>query len=246
MVGGLFFSKFDPKMKKELTNELVEDVLQWDILSWSKALNLWNAYITKHEGGKALELGANKGGLSLWLAKKGYNVVCTDLENVEQNSKELHEKYEASDKITYLDVDATNIPFEAHFDLIVFKSILGGIGRNENTELQQETFDQIYKALKPGGILLFAENLSATGLHRFARKKFTTWGKSWYYPTYDEMLNYLDKFEIKKIHTNGFLATFGRSEKQRKNLAKLDRALFDPLLSKRSHYIVYGIAQKIS
>lgn len=72
--------------------------------------------------------------------------------------------------ITYQDIDATQIPYENEFDIIVFKSIIGGIGRNDNKEIQQLVFNQIYKALKPGGQLLFAENLSASPLHRFFSK----------------------------------------------------------------------------
>ena len=37
-----------------------------------------------------------------------------------------------SSLIIYQDIDATNIPYENYFDIIVFKSIIGGIGRNNN------------------------------------------------------------------------------------------------------------------
>jgi SAM-dependent methyltransferase len=53
--------------------------------------------------------------------------------------------------IVYQNIDAANIPFKNCFDIIVFKSILGGIGRNDNIEIQQKVFDEIYESLKPGG-----------------------------------------------------------------------------------------------
>lgn len=227
-----------------MEKKLAEDILQWDVKSWSKALDYWEQNSDWTSVHHALELGGQKGGLSLWLALKGIEVVCSDLEHVEVNARPLHEKYGVTSKIQYQNIDATQIPYENHFDVIVFKSIIGGIGRNDNKAIQQQVFDQIHKALKPGGKLLFAENLIASPLHRTLRKKFVNWGGSWRYITVNEMDEFLRNFSTFERKTTGFLGTFGRSESQRKLLSTVDNWIFNHLCPNNYHYIVYGIAEK--
>src|SRR5690606_26588047 len=132
-----------------------------------------------------------EGGLSLWMALKGKTVVCSDLEDVESTAEPLHTRYKVNNLITYQDIDATNIPYENHFDVIAFKSIIGGIGRNNNPEIQAKVFTEIHKALKPGGKLLFAENLVASPFHQRLRKKFIRCGNSWKYVSLDEVNGFL-------------------------------------------------------
>ena len=78
---------------------------------------------------------------------------------------------------------------------IVFKTIIGGIGSNDNYEIQQKVFKEIYKALKPGGKLLFAENLVASKFHQQLRKKFVNWGNSWRYVSIKEMETFLSRMQ---------------------------------------------------
>ena len=145
-----------------MTNELTKDIIQWDIKSWSKALAYWDCNIDWKNIQNGLELGGRQGGLSLWLALKGIDIICSDLRDVKNTAEKVHLQYNVSSHIKYHDIDATNIPYENYFDIIVFKSIIGGIGRNNNYEIQQRVFKEIYKALKPRGKLLFAENLIAS------------------------------------------------------------------------------------
>ncbi len=154
---------------KIMTKELTKDIIQWDIKSWSKALGYWDSNIDWSKVQNGLELGGRQGGLSLWLALKGKQTICSDLKDT---AEPLHLRYNVTSLIEYQDIDATNIPYENHFDIKVFKSIIGGIGRNYNYEIQQKVFKEIYKALKPGGKLLFAENLIASSVHQKLRKKF--------------------------------------------------------------------------
>jgi SAM-dependent methyltransferase len=227
-------------MKKELEN----DILQWDIYSWKKALNYWELNIDWGTVKNALELGGHKGGLSLWLANKRIHTVCSDYENVKLAAEPLHKKYNVLDLITYQDIDATDIPYENHFDIIVFKSIVGGIGRDNNLEKQQKVFNEIHKALKPGGKLLFAENLIASPMHQALRKKFVNWGDSWRYISLPEMYEFLKPYKKYQIRTNGVMATFGRSEKQRTLLSVADRTFLNHISPKKWKYICYGIATK--
>jgi len=227
-----------------MNKEFVKDLLQWDVKSWSKALSYWERKVAWDEIHKGLELGGREGGLSLWLALKGKSVVCSDLNEAEKHACPLHERYEVRALVKYEDIDATNIPYENYFDVIVFKSIIGGIGRNENYELQQKVFMEVYKALKPGGKLLFAENLLASALHRQLRKRFVNWGNSWRYVSVQEIKDFLKDFPSYEIKTTGVLAAFRRNERQRNLLASLDSLALNKICPKNWRYIGYGIAEK--
>lgn len=127
-------------------------------------------------GASALEVGAREGGLSLYLAQKGFHVVCSDVENPQAMAKGRHENHGVQHLVSYASADATRLPFDdCRFDVVAFKSILGTIGRNGQIEQQAKAISEIHRVLKPGGILLFAENLAGTALHRFFRK-MTKWG----------------------------------------------------------------------
>ncbi len=226
------------------TTENIEDIIQWDVKNWSKALFHWDKSVNWSNVKHSLELGGRQGGVSLWLAQKGKQVICSDLDGVQVTAQPLHQKHKVTEYITYQDIDACNIPYENHFDIIVFKSIIGGVGSNDNHEKQKEVFKQIHKALKPGGKLLYAENLIASPLHQQMRKRFISWGNRWRYVSVSEMHDFLKDFNSYDLNTTGVLATFGRSEKQRKLLAQVDQWVFNHLCPKNWRYISYGVAEK--
>ncbi len=219
--------------------QTTKDIIKWDIKSWSKALRFWETNTRWNTVENGLELGSNEGGLSLWLAQKKIHVVCSDYKDVQSNAEPLHRAYEVSDWVSYQDIDATNIPYENHFDVIVFKSIIGGIGRDNRIDIQQQVIDEIYTALKPGGQLLFAENLVGSRFHQWMRKRFVNWGSSWRYVTQKEMRQFLSRFSSVKMETTGVLATFGRNEKQRNALATIDQLVLNKISPSNWKYIVY-------
>jgi SAM-dependent methyltransferase len=227
-----------------MDRKIIKDIIQWDIETWSNIINYWEKHVDFSNHQKALELGGHQGGLSLWLALNGLQVICSDLKDVKTTASVLHQKHKVNHLIVYQDIDATQIPYENHFDIIVFKSILGGIGRQNNIGAQQQTFDEIYKALKPGGKLLFAENLIASGFHRLLRKQFVKWGDTWRYVSIHEMELFLKDFQNIEYQTTGFLATFGRTETQRSILARLDKLIMNPISPKKWNYLIYGVATK--
>jgi len=227
-----------------MDKQLLRDIVVWDVRNWSQAIELWERAVDWSGVETCLEIGGNQGGLSLWLANMGKRVICSDLKDVRKTAAPLHHVYHLDKLVEYQDIDATNIPYENHFDVVAFKSVLGGIGRNDDKAIQQTVVDQIHKALKPGGKLLFAENLVASPLHRFVRKRFVKWGRQWRYITLDEMNEFLRNFSATQMHTTGVLGTFGRSERQRQLCGALDQRLLNYLTPKRWRYIVYGIAEK--
>lgn len=227
-----------------MTENILNDIIDWDIVNWSKAIEYWSDNIDiKNKNFNCLELGGNKGGLSLWLGINGNNVICSDLELPKKNALELHKKYDCQNKISYQSIDATKIPFENHFDIIAFKSILGGISRNNNNQLKKKTIDEIYKALKPNGKLLFAENIESSFIHKILRKKFVTWGNEWNYLKTNEISEIFSLYRTVNYVTVGFWGAFGRNEKQRSILGKFDR-LFEKIVPKNKRYILIGIAEK--
>jgi SAM-dependent methyltransferase len=102
-------------------------------------------------------------------------------------------------------IDGKAIPFENHFDIVLFKSILGGIGRNGDTESRRKVISEIHKSLKPGGKLLFAENLGASRAHKFLRKRLTSWGSYWNYLEMEEVGELFNQYDSLIYDTAGFL-----------------------------------------
>jgi SAM-dependent methyltransferase len=224
---------------------LIRDIIEWDVETWSAALRFWESAVDWRGAPKmCLEVGAGNGGLSLWLALKGHRVVCSDLTSPANRAARLHAKYGVSALIEYAAIDATDIPDRARFDIAAFKSILGGIGRNNDRARQQRAIDEMFDALKPGGMLLFAENLRASPAHRFFREKFVGWGKSWRYVTLAEMREFLRQFTTVQMRATGVIGVLGRTERERNLLARVDTWVLNRLCPDECKYLVYGVAVK--
>ncbi len=223
--------------------------VEWDIINWSKALSFWIQHTSKRISDcRVLEVGSRHGGLSLWLATQGAEVVCTDLFGPSEEAKLLHQKSETKGNIVYASANALDLQYENEFDIVVFKSVLGGIGEDvglsNGAENQHLAIKNMHSALKPNGELFFAENLSASPLHRFLRKRTVPWAQSWNYPQLSELETYMAGFSSAKFDTVGFLGALGRSERQRKLLGRIDSILFDGFLPSQWHYIAFGVARK--
>jgi ubiquinone/menaquinone biosynthesis C-methylase UbiE len=169
-------------------------------------------------------------------------VVCSDLDEPTLNAKQLHAKYDVTQNITYADVNCLNIPYQDNtFDIVAFKSVMGGIGHHGNKESVQQAIKEMHRVLKPGGILLFAENTEGSCVHKFLRKNFVRWGKSWFYlsiPCMKELLStYFPDFHI---YSYGF---WGCMLKDNVIVNILDKISCKTKLSE-NHYMCYGYAVK--
>jgi SAM-dependent methyltransferase len=217
------------------------DIFQWEVRSWSRALPLWEKHIPAERPLKALGIGEREGGLSLWLANKGIDVVCTDLGPLPQATYELHRRYGVSDRITYAQADATALAFaDETFDLVFFKSVIGALGTKEK---QLKAINEMHRVLRPGGKLLFAENLHGSRLHRWLRKRYVPWNSYWRYLDPIDDLDLSAPFKKLEDDTTGLIANFGRSEAQRDLLARIDAVLL-PLVPKRQRTIWFGVGVK--
>lgn len=224
-----------------MESNLRKDIIGWDIENWSRALPFWERFGALNKtSNECLEIGAYGGGLSLWLALNKNRVTCSNLNKPDVDTQMVHKKYNCHSAIQYEAIDATAIPYADHFDYIVFKSILGGIN-GEEPQVKVKVINEIYKSLKPGGKLLFAENLDASIFHQILRKWFGT--KNWHYLKLRDVETIFSSFTKVTYTTVGFFGCMGRNEYQRIILGKLDR-LVDSIIPSTSRYIIIGVATK--
>lgn len=216
---------------------------QWEVRSWSRAYPLWHRTLAALPKDRrlALALGERDGGLSLMLADHGFYTVCSDLHGPTERAKALHLTYGWEDAITYESIDATAIlKPDASFDVVVFKSMIGALGSKEKQAL---AIREMHRVLKPGGVLLFAENLRGTAFHRFLRRHFVPWNSFWRYPDILRDRDLFAPFARMVDGSTGLLASLGRSEMQRDLLGRVD-AIIAPLVPVSWRTIWYGVAFK--
>jgi|688.fasta_scaffold17142_7 SAM-dependent methyltransferase len=221
----------------------LELYFQWEVRTWSRAYPLWHSTLAAipRENQQALALGERDGGLSLMLAEHGFVTVCSDLHGPTDRAKEMHKSFGWDEWMTYESIDALAIPWpDASFDVVVFKSLIGALSTREK---QAQALREMHRVLKPGGVLLFAENLTGTALHRWLRKRFVAWDSYWRYLRLPEEMDLFAPFGKVDLHTTGLLANLGRSETQRDLLARLD-ALLMPLVPVSCRTVVFGVATK--
>ncbi|HPF89310.1 MAG TPA: class I SAM-dependent methyltransferase [Flavobacteriales bacterium] len=219
----------------------LHDVIQWEVRSWSRVLPLWERHLPAQRPARFLGIGEREGGLSLWFASLGHDVLCTDLRPFPPATRALHERNGLAERIRYDQADATALPYpEGSFDGVFFKSVIGALGSKER---QQQAIAEMHRVLKPGGVLYFAENLHGTWLHQWLRKRFVSWNVYWRYLDVEADSDLFSPFTRLEGRTTGLLANLGRSEGQRDMLARVDPALVR-VLPRSMHAIWYGVAIK--
>jgi len=222
----------------------MEDIVGWDVGTWSRAVRFWDAQLGRDgESLDCLEMGAGPGGPSLWLASRGHRVVCSNLMNTGAMARPLHERRGVTSLIAYEDIDAASIPYTSRFDVIVFKSVLGGIGSNFASSKQ--AIDGMRAALKPGGRVFFAENLRGGILHRIVRALANRHrNAAWRFMTVGQYREMFRAFSSLSVDSTGVVAVFGLTERHRRALATIDDAVFNRVMPRSGRYMIYGVATK--
>ncbi len=222
----------------------------WDRANWGRALDFWSSHCSLI-GKKVLEIGCgcNNGGLSLWAAFLGAEkILCTDYSFPREITISIHKQWGYSSIIDYAAIDALRNPFLGEFDVVIFKSMLGGIVRKGDLSIAGNVLAGIAKALKVGGMVLFAENLTGCFLHSVLRSRFGAGKNGWrYFNDYEllTLLKNIDKLELVDSINLGFLGCFGRTEKQRILLGKFDKLFMERLIPSRYRYIQCVVAKKV-
>ncbi len=234
------------KRQADKSEKLINDIVEWDVKNWWRAIEYWEetCQFDDMKGKKVLDIGGRGGGLSLYWALKGAEVICSDVSGDSFEAAQLlHERYGVGNKIKYEVIDATKIPYQNVFDIICFKSVLGGIGYDDNFDRQKQALENIYAALNENGKLCFCENLIASPIHQYARKKFTGWGSRWRYLTTAEIKELTKEFQTIQFRTFGFWGVFGRTKWLSNILGALDRYT-DRLVNEEHRYIISCVCNK--
>lgn len=216
---------------------------EWDQRTWSRALRLWSPALARLEAGatgplRCLEVGGRRGGLSQWLADRGHSVVLTDIDAEDP-------QIDGEQRVAPLDVTNLDGFDERGFDVIVIKSVLGSIASLGGAGAVGAAQQNLVRLVRPGGVVLFAENLRATPAHALLRRLLVPWSSRWHYFTYDELFELMGRgCEVQMGHA-GIVGLLGRSERQRHWLARVD-TMVERVLPGEWHYLGYGCATRES
>lgn len=238
-------------MKKNHKHTLpVKNIIGWDIENWAEIINVWQPILDSFpQGSKALAIGERNGGLSLWLAMIGFDVLCTDVTDISKDASVLHAKYKLKGEITYTTLDIVNgAPLQQEFDIIIAKSLLGGL-KTERSDAstrgefaRRKAVKNINTMLKPKGFFLAAENMQGSILLQLARKAAKK-KQGWDYLKYKELPTLFSDFGTIQIKTFGILPTFFPWQPVNRVCYKLNKHLLNELPDDQK-YIAVITAQK--
>lgn len=219
------------------------DILNWDVRTWSEILPCWDNQLKNFDKSNAIciEIGAREGGMSLWMALNGFQITCSDYIYDSDEAQKLHKKYRVERNVFYKKVDVLNWQEKAKYDIVIIKSVLGAL---ETEERIKTAIENIYNNLKDGGIVLYAENSSASSLHRLFRLKFTDWGRKWYYFDESSLKFFFKSFQILKFKFNGVSVVFANRLGMSKPFYKFDKYILNKIVPNTMKYMIYGYAKK--
>jgi SAM-dependent methyltransferase len=199
-----------------LSSRLLKDIIEWDVQTWSRCLELWKPIVHSMDPGvsRVLTVGERNGGLSLWFALEGFRVTCSDFRGPTRQARSLHERHGVASSITYADVNIFSSPYpDSCFDIVAAKSVIGGL-RLVRKDPATRTLGnlslavaEIHRILKPGGYFLGAENLVGSWLHQRVRSWIQHSNIQWRHLNCAEIDLLFCKFEAVEQMPYGFLGS---------------------------------------
>jgi SAM-dependent methyltransferase len=228
----------------------IQDIIEWDVLNWSQLIPTWTPVIEKLDrGSKILAIGERNGGLSIWLALKGFDVICTDRTGPEPQAATLHRKHGVADKIQYDTLDIVDCNWQpGQFDLIIAKSVIGGLKSDpkdrstRNFQVQQQAVNNIHGLLKPGGYFLSAENMQGSLLLRQLRK-IQKKDRGWRHFRWEEMAPLYHCFAQVESKAFGVIPTLFSNPVANKAVFIINKYCLQ-ILPPATKYITFTIARK--
>lgn len=191
-----------------------KDVIEWDVLNWSRLVAYWQPVIEKlPRNARVLAIGERRGGLSLWLASLGFSVECTDIADHFHEARTLHHKHGLEKQISYRLLDIVNeCPGAETYDIIIAKSVLGGLKMDRSDAAtrtktaQIQAIENIQRSLKPGGYFFSAENMEGGRLVQLMRS-LSGKTRGWQHLAYKDLTTLFSPFRIVETKTFGILPT---------------------------------------
>lgn len=238
-------------MTAELTKQLpIDEIIEWDVLNWSQLIKYWQPVLEDlPRSSKILAVGERNGGLSLWLALLGFDVVCTDLKETTEQAIQLHKKYNVAHKIQYRTLDLVNVEEQPEqYDVVIAKSVIGGLkaikskSATRSFAVQKNAVQSIHRLLKPGGYFFSAENLQGGVLVRKAREMRKK-DKGWRHLSFEELHELYAAYTLVQTKTFGILPTFFSRRLYNNVMYFINRYLLF-FMPRSSRYIAFTMAQK--
>jgi SAM-dependent methyltransferase len=100
---------------------------------------------------RILDIGCGTGWTSIFLAKRGYDVVGIDISRDMIKYAKIKKEEERINNLQFLVEDYENILFNNEFDCVIFFDSL------HHAEDEKKAIEKAYQSLKPGGICIFSE-----------------------------------------------------------------------------------------
>jgi len=230
----------------------IDEIIEWDVENWGQLIRLWTPLLdTLPKGSKVLAIGERNGGLSTWLAMKGFEVCCTDRVYPTELAKANHAKHGLEGRITYaqFDVVHSDEAFYNRFDIVIAKSVIGGLKRvysdkrTRDFSVQQQAVQIIYKCLKPGGYFFSAENLQGGYLGRLLRR-FTGKDIGWLHLNWKELPELFSGWELVQLKAFGVVPGILFGNPVLKRLVCMANRYLLVFLPASAKYIGFIVARK--
>jgi SAM-dependent methyltransferase len=236
------------------SQSLLKDIIGWDVRNWSGCLDYWLPWLDalSRKTAKVLVLGERNGGISLWFAKLGFEVLCTDYQMPGAHVPAIHQRWAVQERIKYARADVFHLPHpDDCFDVVACKSVIGGLcldykdNSTRSLENQKPAVMEIRRVLKPAGIFLGAENLAGTGAHMFLRKRRSKKGNlGWRYLGLKEIQWLFDGYSECQLKAHGFLGTHWFNGRGLNGLCAAADGCFSKILPADWLYISFIRARK--
>ena len=161
-------------------NRLVRLAFGWNYKSWSHAFKVSNFQLPNRLD-RILELGASRHSIvSLIFDGLASEIVISyytdeQREGVEQYLASVRQRYHLKSKYVLEQIDATSV--EGSFDVVIMKSVLGGLFRQNsstNSDVTDFIGSLISRTVKPEGLLISIDNgksILESTLSRFGARK---------------------------------------------------------------------------
>lgn len=247
----MYSIEIDSNMKWN-RDQVIEDTIEWDVINWANALAFWSKVVQEYnpQDCKVLCLGERNGGLSLWFALQGFNVICSDYHGPNETAKSLHQKYQVENRIVYSEVNIFDIPYSNDsFDIVACKSVIGGLKldykdkRTRTIDNQKLAMNEVKRVLKNGGVFCGAENMRGSWLHMTTRKLMKGDKIGWRHISVPEIYQLFSGFAKADFWFYGFLGSYYGSRTLNKISSWIDK-LLSRILPGHFLYIAFIVARK--